>query len=352
MGEEMTRKNLSELKEGMILKEDVYDSKGAVLIGTETCLEKNHIDFLKKNQIANVLAESKIEYDVRQLHVNQRDDLEAKYRSTVDKFKEIYTGFKLGKVPIYQELSDTIAPLYEAILNDDQFAQKMWQIKAYDGYTFEHSVRVSMISGLLAKWYGMSEEQIKNATLAGLLHDIGKCNIPDEILNKPGPLTPEEYKVIKTHATLGYILIKDIHDLNYEVLLGVLQHHERIDGTGYPNGLKSHQISDVAKVVAVSDVYCAMTANRVYKVAMHPFEVANFILEKCYSSLDLSMTKTFLGNISHYYIGHKVILNTHEEAMVVMTYKDNPSRPLVRINDDYYDLRKSTGIEIVSIIED
>ncbi len=348
----MTRKNLSELKEGMILKEDVYDSQGAVLIGTETLLEKNHIDFLKKNHIVSVLAESKTEYDLYKINRENQRDLEEKYRSTVDKFKEIYSSFKLGKVPLYQELSETIEPLYEAILNDDQFAQKMWQIKAYDGYTFEHSVRVSMIAGLLAKWYGMSETKIKEATLAGLLHDIGKCNIPDEILNKPGPLTPEEYKVIKTHATLGYILIKDIKNLSYEVLLGVLQHHERVDGTGYPNGLMGDQISEIAKVVAVSDVYCAMTANRVYKVAMHPFEVANFILDKCYSSLDLSMTKTFLGNISHYYIGHKVILNTAEEATVVMTYRDNPSRPLVRIKDDYYDLRRSTGIEIVSIIEE
>jgi HD-GYP domain-containing protein (c-di-GMP phosphodiesterase class II) len=184
-----------------------------------------------------------------------------------------------------------------------------------------------------------------------LLHDIGKCNIPDEILNKPGPLTPEEFKVIKTHATLGYVLIKDIPNINENVMLGVLQHHERMDGSGYPHGIKSKDINMVASIVAVADVYCAMTADRVYKPAFHPFEVASYILEKCYHSLNFSIAKTFLTNIAPFFIGHRVKLTNDLCGEIVMTYKDDPARPLVRVDETYYDLRKHLEIEILQMFD-
>jgi putative nucleotidyltransferase with HDIG domain len=227
----------------------------------------------------------------------------------------------------------------------------MWQMHAYDDYTFDHSVRVSMISGLLAKWCGLNAGQIKDAALAGLLHDIGKCNIPDQILNKPSHLTIEEFKVMKTHAILGYILIKDIPNISFDVLQGVMQHHERMDGSGYPNGLKGPDINYLAKLVAIADVYCAMTQDRIYKAAMHPFETMSFILEKCHSSLDFSISKTFLANISHFYIGHMVSLTNGQHGEIIMTYKDDPARPLVRVGEEYLDLRRHIDLEIVSMVE-
>ncbi len=355
----MAKLRVSEVVAGMILLDDVFDENDLLLIGANTELTNNHIDFLNRKMIFEVNAVSKLENDEIQKKENRKykiqpedpSDVEEKYKSTVVKFKSIYTEFKLGRVPVYQEIDDALEPLYEAILNDDHFTRKMWQIHAYDDYTFDHSVRVSMISGLIAKWCGLDDDKIKEAALAGLLHDIGKCNIPDQILNKPSSLTAEEFKVMKTHAILGYILIKDIPNISYDVLQGVMQHHERVDGTGYPNGLKGNQINYLAKIVAVADVYCAMTQDRIYKKAMHTFEAMSFILEKCHSSLDFSMSKTFLANISHFYIGHKVILNNDQQGEIIMTYKDDPARPLVRVGEDYLDLRRHIDLEIVSMIE-
>ena len=352
----MAKLKISEIKLGMVLNSDLYDENDVLLIGAGTEITSSHIDFLKRKSIDEVSIKNE-DTLAQNSHVQKPGfhddtlDVEEKYRTTVKKFKSIYTEFKLGRVPIYQEIDDAIEPLYESILNDDLFTRKIWQIHAYDDYTFDHSVRVSMISGLLAKWCGLKDLQIKDAALAGLLHDIGKCNIPDQILNKPSTLTLEEFKVMKTHAILGYILIKDIPNISYDVLLGVMQHHERVDGSGYPNGIKGNEINYLAKIVAVADVYCAMTQDRVYKASMHSFEAMSFILEKCHTSLDFSIAKTFLGNVAHFYIGHKVVLNNDQQGEIIMTYKDDPSRPLVRVGENYFDLRRHMDLEIVTMIE-
>ena len=349
------KREVSTLEPGMILLVDVFDDNHILLIGSDTVLNESHIAFLIKKGIFEVTVATLKDSDEvvvkKPLALEEESDVELKYRMTIKKFKTIYTEFRLGRVPVYQEIDDALEPLYEAILNDNQFTRKMWQIHAYDDYTFDHSVRVSMIAGLLAKWCGLNNSQIKDAALAGLLHDIGKCNIPDQILNKPSALTLEEFKVMKTHAILGYILIKDIPNISYDVLLAVMQHHERVDGTGYPNGLKGNEINYLAKIVAVADVYCAMTQDRVYKRAMHPFETMSFILEKCHSSLDFSMSKTFLANISHFYIGHQVTLTNGQSGEIIMTYKDDPARPLVRVGETYLDLRRHIDLEIATLQE-
>ncbi|HAS74204.1 MAG TPA: hypothetical protein DCS67_08690, partial [Clostridiales bacterium UBA8960] len=194
----MAKRKISELEPGMVLLDDIFDESGILMIGMETVLSENHIDFLKRKLIDEVTIKSEEDLILSEKRTTFKpvsleaiSDVEVQYRTTVTKFKSIYTEFKMGRIPIYQEIDDMLEPLYDAILNDEQFTRKMWQIHAYDDYTFDHSVRVSMISGLLAKWCGLSTEKIKDAALAGLLHDIGKCNIPDNILNKPSALTLE-----------------------------------------------------------------------------------------------------------------------------------------------------------------
>lgn len=355
----MAKLKITQVETGMILAEDVYDEDGLLLVANGTKMLDIHIDFLKKKKIFEVyiqdlIMEQKLIYNPTNFerpYSRSIKELEVQYKETIKSFKRIYQGFKLGRVPVAQEIEDIIEPLYESIINDESFAHKMWQIQTTDEYTFDHSVRVSMVSGLLAKWCKFNERQIKEAALAGFLHDVGKCNIPDEILNKPSALTDEEFKVMKTHAILGYLLVKEMHNLSPNIQLGVLQHHERMDGSGYPHGIKSFEINDIAKVVAVADVYCAMTQERVYKKALHPFEVMSFILEKCSDTLDFSISKTFLSKIAHFYIGHQVILTNGKQGEVIMTYKDDPARPLIRVEDQYIDLRREITLDIETVLE-
>lgn len=349
----MIKTAVSQLLPGMVLAADVYDDLGILLIAESTLLTQSHIEFLVRKSVENVMISGAYSSETISEEATVAESaFDRQYRKTVTAFKEVYSEFKMGRVPVYQEIDAIVEPLYDNVLNDENFARKIWQIQTYDEYTFDHSVRVSMIAGLLGKWCGLSEDRVKEAALSGLLHDMGKCNIPDEILNKPGPLTLEEFKVIKTHSVLGYILVKDIPEISYDVLLGVLQHHERIDGTGYPNGLVGSEISELAKIISIADVYCAMTQNRPYKPAIHPFETMSYILEKCHNSLDFSISRTFLANVAHFYIGHRVELNDGNVGEVIMTYKDDPARPLVRVGETYFDLRRHINLEIVRMFDD
>ena len=350
-GGKMTKKNRIDLEVGMILAADIYGDTGAILIGAGTVLDITHLNFIERNRIDFVYISEGRSHVASTCEEQSKHNVQERHDQTVSKFKNVYFDFRLGRIPVFQEIEDIVEPLYDSILNDAHFTSKMWQIHAYDDYTFDHSVRVSMISGLLAKWCGLSETLIKDAATSGLLHDIGKCNIPDEILNKPAPLDPDEYKVIKTHATLGYILVKEIPNISENIIKGVLQHHERMDGTGYPTGLKGNEIDPIARIVAIADVYCAMTSDRVYKPAFHPFEVTSYILEKCYHTLDFSISKIFLSKIAPFFIGQYVKLNNEQCGEIVMTYNDDPARPLVRVGETYYDLRKHIELEIIEMVE-
>jgi HD-GYP domain-containing protein (c-di-GMP phosphodiesterase class II) len=355
----MTKLEVSRLETGMVLMEDVYDEDGILLIGAHTMLHGMHIDFLARKLVDYVYIKDSVNedaavYESRPAKIEAAGQLavEEKYKKTVEKFKEIYKGYKLGRVPVFEVLDDTVEPLFDSIMNDDSFARRIWQIHAYDDYTFDHSVRVSMISGLLAKWCGLDSISIKEAALAGLMHDVGKCNIPDEILNKPGELTEEEFKVMKTHSILGYILVKDIPKLSNNVQMAILQHHERVDGSGYPHGLVGKDIIYLAKILAVADVYCAMTQDRVYKKGVHPFEAMSYIINKCHHTLDFAISKTFLGNVAYFYIGHKVTLTNGQTGEIIMTYKDDPSRPMLRIGEDYIDMRRHMSLEIETVLDE
>jgi len=136
-----------------------------------------------------------------------------------------------------------------------------------DKYTIKHSNKVAEVAVLIGKSLGLSEEQLKALEFAGKLHDIGKIGIPDEILKKPGPLTPEERKIIEEHPRLGYLILQQLPAMQ-ELLKAILYHHERYDGKGYLQGLKGEEIPLFARILAVADAYSAMRSDRPYRKAL------------------------------------------------------------------------------------
>jgi len=141
-------------------------------------------------------------------------------------------------------------------------------VKFRDSDTFTHSVNVAMLSYDIAKWAGKDKVYREEAALCGLLHDVGKLMVPEEILKKPGKLSEKEIKLMRRHPLQGYYSLLFFHDEN--VRLAALQHHERYDGKGYPYGIQGDEINEFAKIVAIADVYDALTADRVYRKAMVP----------------------------------------------------------------------------------
>jgi len=341
--------NITDLKHGMVLAEDVYDEAGELILSTGATLNDALIARLERRLVQSVIIKN-IKSDKQVTDDNQR--VQEKYSKAVERFKSLYTSLKLGENLVYTDIEDVAAPLVEEVANNQSLTRQLWQIKTCDLYTFDHSVMVSIVSAMLAKWLKLSGPIIKDAAVAGLLHDIGKINIPDEILNKPAALTREEYNVMKTHPRLGYILLSQNKDVPKAVLDGVQYHHERVDGSGYPDSLSGNGIPILAKIVAIADVFSAMTTKRVYKDAVSPFKVAKEMIDAGFKNLEAEYIHTFINGVTNYYVGSSIKLSTGEQGVIVMVNKQSPNRPLIKLRSGYLDLLLHPEVEIEEIMSE
>lgn len=260
---------------------------------------------------------------------------------TVRYFKEVpLVQMKILVDTMIHRLVDTVGVFYY-----------LQAIPRQDDYTFRHSLNVATISGILGKWIGLPEPEINDLILTGLLHDIGKTQIPLEILNKPAKLTQKEMELMKNHTVKGYQLLMQAGNITENILCGILQHHEKLDGSGYPLKKKDKKIHIFAKIIAVADIYDAMTSDRVYHKKRTPFEVVEEIQQETFGKLDPMICLTFLNNVRDHFIGTKVILNTGEEAEVIYLGKYLATRPTVCTRDGkFIDLEKIKTISIIGLV--
>ena len=210
--------------------------------------------------------------------------------------------------------------LMDAIENNDAVAIDINALKTSDEYTFKHSVDVATIAMILAKQQGLPKQDIYEIGVSGLLHDVGKTQIPLEILNKPGRLDDNEFAVMKQHSVFGYHMIKNKGEFSEQICLGVLQHHEKINGSGYPLGCNASQISSYAKILSVADIYDALVTERPYKKAFSQRDAVEMIMSMT-EELDMTALKSFLESMILYPVDTIVELSNGEKAKVV---KNNP----------------------------
>lgn len=203
-----------------------------------------------------------------------------------------------------------------------------------------------MYTSVMGMAYGYDAEELLTLSMGALLHDIGKTLIPDEILLKEGPLDNEEYEQMKQHAEEGYRLLKDMPNIPLLTAHCAFQHHERLDGSGYPRGICGDDIHEYAKWIAIADSYDAMTTNRVYRKAMLPHEAMEVIYGGAGSLYEQKMVEVFRDKIALYPIGITVRLNTGEVGVVVDLNKTNVKRPIVRILRDAQGQELQTPYEI------
>ena len=215
------------------------------------------------------------------------------------------------------------------------------QIHEKDEYTYSHSVNVGLMSMLFGRWLNLNKKEIKKLTYAGFLHDIGKARVSDEILNKDGSLTEEEYNQMKKHSISGYKLIQNSMYISDQVAQAVLLHHERKDGTGYPLGIEGNKIPYFARIIGIVDTFDAMTSDRVYKKHQVPLDVLKKLNRDSLQTFDIVLLKTFTRNMISYYQGEKVRLSNGEIGELVYIKPDMPTEPIIKVDDHYVDIRKS-----------
>lgn len=245
-----------------------------------------------------------------------------------------------GTVNKEELLSKTISLVSPKQTTLDVF-DMLHNMRQVNDSTYAHSLNVAIISRIIGKWLHFSNEELDTLTLAGLLHDIGKTKIPDEVLNKDGKLTDEEFQMIRNHPKYGYDILKS-QPLNSHIKKAALMHHERCDGSGYPMGLTMEEIDDYALIIAIADVYDAMTAARSYRAPLCPFEVIAEFEKDGLQKYKPKYILTFLENIANAYQNNRVMLSDDTSARIVLLNHRRLSKPLVQLDDGAcIDLEKS-----------
>lgn len=352
--------------EGMILAEDVYTDADKLVVTCNTVLNDIVIQKIRKYGIFHILV-----YEKEKEEATLEEEIEAKdvylHKEKVRKsqdfsmfkqdFEKSINGLKktFGRILEDNDLNET-----EKLLNRVNAMVKHGHgtlhimdmlncMREYDDVTYAHSISVGLLCRLIGEWLKYPENELQALTLAGLVHDIGKLQISNSIISKPGKLTTQEYHIVQTHPKLGYNILKD-KDFDERVKLAALMHHERCDGSGYPFHLPSDKIDYWSKIVSIADVYDAMTADRSYRNGMCPFEVLEIWQKDGYMKYDTGLLMMFMEKTAYSYINSAVRLSDGRIGEIVSIPKDSLTRPLVRIGEDFVDLKQQNDIVIQQII--
>lgn len=288
-----------------------------------------------------------------QIRKNDRlDEVSKQVEQAARQMEEIFDIVsRTGVVPI-EEIKSDIMPAIRQAAEIPHLNHLFFELKTKDEYTFRHTVCVGIIATLIGKWLNLSPIDLYDLSLGATLHDIGKARIPSHILNKPGRLTQEEYREMKRHTIYGYKLLQNIPELNERVAMIALQHHEREDGGGYPFSLRGEKIEKLAKIVAIADVYHAMSSSRVYHQA-EPFHIVITQMQNdVFGKFDPSIMLVFLYRIMNSLVGQRVLLSSGEEGTIIMVDPYEPLRALVRCEDTLIDLRLNRGLRISRVLND
>lgn len=333
------------LEEGMRIDQNIKDRLDRTLIAKGTILDNYMIQSLQKLGISGIYVSEGEEEPVPE---EKEPPLPPEIQKTIDKNrKEDPQKVKLTE-SLKQRVSTGIQYLYNNT-NDEHFANTSTRItndlmkaindnhaiavdinalKTSDEYTFKHSVDVATMSMIIAKKMKYSEDDIYNIGIAGLLHDIGKSKVPLEILNKPAKLNDDEFAIMKKHTIFGYEILKEKENFSKVISLAVLQHHEKMNGRGYPLGVTSEKISDFAKILSVADVYDALVTERPYKKALSQRTAIEMIMSMT-EELDITAMKSFFQTVILYPVDTTVQLSNGEKARVVKNNEGSVLRPTV-----------------------
>lgn len=372
----------SRATQNMIVADDVYTSDDKLVIPEGTVLTEDIIDSLKEYGVFairikvdddgnNAAAENeKVMPDGDEVLKEQRQEIknsaEQEHESFLKQVKESkeFEVFHSAFVDSVDNLKNVFSKVVmhneqidgESILSDVEnvvskgrnsihILDMLQCMRGYDDVTYVHSVNVALLSNMIGRivYPDISDEELKVLTLAGLLHDIGKMMVPDNIIQKKGRLTLPEYNLVKTHALFGNNILKGIDNLDPRIAEVAMRHHERCDGTGYPGGYKREQIEPFARIVAIADTYDAMTSDRAYRAAICPFDVIEMFEREGIVKYDVEFLLPFLEKAVQAYMNTDVRLSTNQIGKVIMINKNEFSKPVVQVGDEFYDLSKETN---------
>lgn len=364
----MKRVRTSDLRPGMKTAEDVYSYNNQMIMPKGTVLDDKMITRLEfysvlairiseegdADEVIKTYQEEAVSenasYSQKIKASKQFQEFEKTFLKTTEVFKEnLKNAVDKGAPLNSRQLLDSVTGMISESMTSISVFDMLHNMRQYDDFTYIHSMNVALICNVFARWLDMSDKEVETATLCGLLHDIGKLKIPDNIMRKPDKLSPAEYNIIKTHPLQGYNMLKSMN-IDDNIKQSALMHHERCDGTGYPLGLAGDRLNPYSKIVAIADVYDAMTAARIYRGPLCPFKVIGIFEAEGLQKYDSRYILTFLENIATTYMNNRVKLNNGEEGDVIFMNKHQYSRPMIQCGDKFIDLSKEPDLYIETFV--
>ncbi|MEK4326102.1 HD-GYP domain-containing protein [Paenibacillus sp. FSL R7-0312] len=327
---------------GRTIKNDLINAYGVTVIPAKSKLNVEHLELIRKQRIdvIDIIFTDEAE---------QAPPYQQMVNSVVNSSKELFESYRISrKIQLADIRKDVVPVIQEISRNPDIFAL-FSSVQGKDDYTYQHNVGVGVLSTLIGRWLHMNEADLSVLSTAATLHDVGKLKIPNEILNKPGKLTEEEFSLVKKHTIYGYEMLKETTGANSRITLAALQHHERNDGKGYPLGLKDEQIDSYSKIIAVADIFHAMSSKRPYHEAMPFHMIVDQMRRGSFGALDPHIVSVFLENIVKRTVGREVVLTDGRVGEIVYLNPHDIETPLIRINDEYIDLSKIKELNIREI---
>ena len=284
-----------------------------------------------------------IHVTLKSVPIGKKNILEI-YNGAVEVVKDVMTEIRMGKIPKSEPVNNIVNEMTESVLSDPNAMIGLTMIKNYDNYLYNHSVNVSIMSLSLARFMGLSAEQVHDVGVGALLHDVGKTGVSEQIIRKPGGLSSEEWEKIKEHPQLGSNIIKRMEGVNEAVGRVIFEHHIKYDHSGYPQTTSS--LHPLSQIVTVCDAYDALTTLRVYQKPHDPVEAIKILDSFSGRHFNPDIMKAFVNMMGMYPVGTMVRFSTNEIGVVKKINMEAPERPVVKIiyGEDGHEL--DTFIEV------
>ncbi|TMN22284.1 HD-GYP domain-containing protein [Lentibacillus cibarius] len=356
----------SQIVPGCVLLQDVFSKTSKPIISKQTVLTDEHITILQKFfidtvEVASTLANgAPFQPDQPQLHevmsiVGQSqlpDSFIAHYQTVVANYKQLFQNWQSTFVLNMADVRMTMLPLLEQV---DSVGDCIYTLHHYADerdYRFHHSVAVGLLAAYVAKRLGYKKGEWLQVGLAGLLSDAGMVRIAASTLEKSGTLSQVEWEEVKKHPIYSYRLIEKSPTATKSVKLAVLQHHERLDGSGYPLGISHEKIHAYARIIAVCDTYHAMTSVRPYKQKQSTFHAVGELQNNRFTMFDHEVVQVLIDDLTRITVGTKVKLSTNQIGEVVFTDKNDPTRPIIRLDgsNEMIALKDNEDIQIETVL--
>lgn len=354
---QVKRITISRATPGMMLARDIYSRTNQVILSAGAILDAQKIAKLVFFSIDTIAVYEPEENQEEEITLTQQIKNSVEFREFTKKYDTTVSTLKNsvnmlltdGKEIDADALVEKIDRMVVEAGNKNRVFNMLHCIRDYDEQTYVHSVNVALICNCFAKWLNMNEPDTRLLTLAGMLHDVGKTTIPKEILLKPESLTEEEYEVVKTHSLKGYNMLKN-QKVDDHIKIAALQHHERADGSGYPYGKTADEIDSFSMIVAIADVYDAMTSDRIYRPRICPFAVIENFEKTENERYDPKFLIPLLEQITEVYMNHTVRLSDQSVGKVVLMNKSELSKPIIQVGDIFVDLSRNRDLTITEVM--